>query len=179
MKKSLLSLIMLCSFILVGSDEKTKEIDLSTSVPNLVINGSFEEEGTLYNKKGVLENGFKVVDNKWAKGWRIGVSSEPGTFCFIEEKAADGKRYLRVKTTGPTTIYMADAITADKAYKCSFSAKGEDFEGKSATISVYAYLYKKDDTFVKSNRLATFTLEDDWEVFSFEMPAHKPCAERV
>ena len=67
MKKSLLSLIMLCSFILVGSDEKTKEIDLSTSVPNLVINGSFEEEGTLYNKKGVLENGFKVVDNKWAR----------------------------------------------------------------------------------------------------------------
>ncbi len=138
----------------------------------LAINGSFENEGALYKQKELLENGFEFdVDNKWADGWRVKHTGSVGKFRFIQEKAAEGKRYLEVKSIGKTSIYMADAIPADKAYKCSFSAKGEDFEGKSANVSVYAYLYKKDDTFVKTNRLASFTLEKKWELFSFEMPA--------
>jgi hypothetical protein len=154
---------------------KNNKTDLPTSANNLAINGSFEKnEAVLIQSEDMIKRGFKFEFdiNKWVKGWRINATSQPGTFCFIEEKAADGKRYLRVKSTGKTSIYTQDAFPADAAYKCSFSVKGEPLEGKDATIKVHAYLYKENDNYTgKNNFIGTVTLENNWQTFSFDVPA--------
>ena len=145
----------------------------ANAAENLVGNPSFEEEGDLKDADDLIQKGFKVDPKHWAKDWIINVITTPCEVAIVEEAGApDGKKFLRVKTSGGTHLFTQNYIPGKNPLKISFSAKGEALEGKKPGIRLTLYQYKLDGTWYGKNYSAgEYKPEEKWKVFSVDVPA--------
>lgn len=140
---------------------------------NLVKNGSFEEDAVLSNVDAYTQKGF-TVKKEWTSNWIINIGTKPCDILIVEEASApDGKKFLRIKTSGASHIYSADTFPGNTAVKLTFSARGEALDGKGPVVKVHAYLYKISDNawYGKNQLISTLNLEKDWKSFSVDIPA--------
>jgi len=145
-------------------------VTFSSAAENIAKNGSFEESADL-NPDPFTQKGF-VVTRQWAKNWTINNCTKPCEIALVEATdAPDGKKFLRVKSTGASHIYMADSISGDTVTKVTFSAKGEALDGKGPSIKVHAYLYKGGIWYGKNYTAANLKLENEWKLFTIDIPA--------
>jgi hypothetical protein len=147
-------------------------ISFTATAENLAKNGSFEEDADLQNPDSFTQKGF-VVTKQWTKNWIINIGTKPCEFAIVEEPGApDGKKFLRVKSSGASHIYTLESIPGNTATKVTFSAKGDALDGKGPTVKVHAYLYKTSDGswYGKNYTAGSFTLEKGWKTFTVDIP---------
>jgi hypothetical protein len=163
-KEKLFSMIACFSFLALAS----------AKAENLAPNASFEEEYELKKQVAdtLIQKGFKLDPKRWAKGWIINDATIPCEISIVEEAGApDGNKFIRIKTKGPTHLYTTSLIPGKNPLKLSFSAKGQEFEGKKPSIKLILYKYKLDGAWYGNNYSAgEYVPNLNWQAFSVEVP---------
>ena len=144
---------------------------------NLVLNPSFEIEAPLNSIRithqyDYADKGFQLDfdTDDWADCWVINGAMDAATISF--GKKGDDERFLQINSHGKSHIYPADTLPAGQAYRASFKARGED-NGSQPKVTVYLY-YNTNEGWLSNQKLQEFPLSDQWESYTFEVPASAP-----
>ena len=162
-----MQIIKLFSIIVVSMAVMT----FSTKAENSLKNGSFEEDADL-NSESLMQKGFVIT--QWTKNWTINAATNPCEISIVEEAGApDGKKFLRVKSSGESHVFTSDFYVANTATKITFCARGDAFHGEP-NVKVIAYLYNADEKWHGKNyKSDVIKLEKNWKEFSIDIPSQQ------